>query len=201
MADYKIVSLSKLNEQGLNRLAKLHHSVMRTLLSDLGLSIVLKYYQVAQVDSSVVGLCAISPSSETLGWAIGSPHPEEINSKLRTPLAWFAIQMLRLVFTQPMTFFQLVSSVLSSSNAPAMKKGSVELTYIGVDAKQQGKGLGGELLKAFIEESRKAEYHSIELSVEVENEPAIALYKKNGFQVTQTFSEGRYERHRMELKL
>jgi len=201
MADYRIVPVSELDEKGLVQLAGLHHSVMHTLLSDLGLPILLKYYQVARDDSSVVGLCAVSPSGELLGWGMGSPHPEAINARLRKPLIWFMMQMLRVMLTRPMIFFQLVSSVLSSSNVPDMKKDSIELTYIGVDASQQGKGMGGELLHAFIEESRKAGYHSIELSVEVENEPAIALYKKNGFQITQTFSEGRYQRHRMELKL
>jgi ribosomal protein S18 acetylase RimI-like enzyme len=39
------------------------------------------------------------------------------------------------------------------------------------------------------------------LSVERENAPAIALYEKAGFKLVKTFSEGRYRRHRMELKL
>jgi len=49
--------------------------------------------------------------------------------------------------------------------------------------------------------SRETRYRSVVLSVEKDNEPAIALYQKAGFKITKTFSEGRYERHRMELIL
>ena len=77
----------------------------------------------------------------------------------------------------------------------------MELTYIGVAPNQRSKGLGGELLNAFIQASRLKGCHSVVLSVETENALAIALYEKAGFKITKTFSEGRYQRHRMELIL
>jgi ribosomal protein S18 acetylase RimI-like enzyme len=61
--------------------------------------------------------------------------------------------------------------------------------------------LGKGLLNTFIETSREAGYRSVVLSVEKDNEPAIALYQKAGFKIIKTFSEGHYERHRMELIL
>jgi ribosomal-protein-alanine N-acetyltransferase len=82
-----------------------------------------------------------------------------------------------------------------------MEKDALELTYIGVASSHQGKGLGRALLDKFVEESRAREYHSVVLSVEEENKAAIPLYEKSGFKITKTFSEGRYQRHRMELTL
>ena len=82
-----------------------------------------------------------------------------------------------------------------------MKSGAIELTYIGVAPNQRNKGLGRKLLDAFIEASRSSGYHSVVLSVEMENAPAIALYEKAGFKIIQSFSEGRYKRHRLELIL
>ena len=199
--DYELVALSQLKDDHLKQLAQLHHSVMHTLLADLGLPMVLRYYQIACSDNSVVGICALNPSKKIIGWAIGSPHPDKINSSLRTPLIWFILQMLRLVFTRPLVFWQLISSVLSPFAETEMKSDAIELTYIGVEADQRGRGLGKDLLNAFIEASRAAGYRSVKLSVEKENESAIALYKKTGFKITKTFSEGRYERHRMELIL
>jgi ribosomal protein S18 acetylase RimI-like enzyme len=199
--DYTLVEFSQLDTDGMNHLAALHHSVMPTLLSDLGLPLVLRYYQVAGDDRSVVGICAVSPSDEMLGWALGSPHPDLINSHLRTPFTWFLFQMLRLTLTRPMVLWQLVSSVLGSSGQPAMKSDTIELTYIGVAPNQRNKGLGRKLLDAFIEVSRSSGYRSIVLSVEMENTPAVALYEKAGFKTIQSFSEGRYKRHRMELVL
>lgn len=183
------------------KLAVLHHSVMQTLLSDLGMSIVLKYYQVARSDPSVIGIGAFNPSNEIVGWAIGSPDPGAVNAKMRQPLPWFMMQMIRVGITRPLVFMQLISSVLSSSSDMEMSAGAIELTYIGVSPTYQGMGLGRTLLNKFIELSRGKGYHSIVLSVEEENKSAIALYEKSGFRTIKTFTEGRYQRHRMELNI
>lgn len=197
----KFISLSQLNDTDIKQLAALHHSVMHTLLSDLGLPMVLRYYQIARSDLSVVGIAAIHDSNEIIGWAMGSPHPDRINSRLRTPLLWFAIQILRVIFTRPRVLWQLISSVIFSSAQMELTNGAIELTYIGVESGQRGKGLGKNLLKQFIEASRESGYQSIVLSVETDNKPAISLYEKSGFKVIKTYSEGRYQRHRMELIL
>ena len=199
--DDRLVEFSQLTSEDLKRLAVLHHSVMHTLLSDLGLPIVWRYYQIAQRDRQTIGHCVISDSGEILGWAMGSPHPDRITLQLRLPLVWFLIQMLRITLTRPVVLWQLISSVFSASAQGELKLRAVELTYIGVTSGQRGKGLGRILLNAFIDASRKNGYRSVVLSVEKENSPAIALYEKSGFRIIKTFSEGRYQRHRMELTL
>jgi ribosomal protein S18 acetylase RimI-like enzyme len=200
--DVRLVALSQLAAEDLKRLAVLHHSVMHTLLSDLGLPIVWRFYQIAQRDRETLGFCAVSASGELLGWAMGSPHPDRINAQLRAPLSWFLFQMLRVTLTRPAVLWQLVTSVLSTSNQTAQQSDdTMELTYIGVSPAHQGKGIGRQLLSAFIEASRANGFRSIVLSVEKENPPAIQLYKEAGFRIIKTFSEGRYQRHRMELTL
>jgi ribosomal protein S18 acetylase RimI-like enzyme len=199
--DYELLWLSQLDENGIKRLAGLHYSVMHTLLSDLGLPMVLRYYQVARVDRNVIGFSAMASSGDLLGWAIGSPYPDMINSRLRTPLMWFGLQVLRLAFTRPAVLWQLICSVFSASGQPGMEKGAIELTYIGVIPDQRGRGIGRGLLKTFIEKSRMAGHRSVVLSVEEENSPAIAMYERAGFKIIKSFSEGRYQRHRMELLL
>jgi ribosomal protein S18 acetylase RimI-like enzyme len=57
------------------------------------------------------------------------------------------------------------------------------------------------MLAAFIEAARSAGYNSVALSVETDNPSAVALYTKHGFQITQSFQEGRFLRHRMEYQL
>lgn len=199
--DSRLIQFSELTDEDLKRLAMLHQSVMHTLLSDLGLPMVLRYYQIAHADSSVIGLCAHTDSDDILGWAIGSPHPDRISAGLRSPLAWFIPQMLRVIFTHPLVLWQLLSSVLSASGEAGLKPDAIELTYIGVAPGQRGKGLGKELLNAFVQASRLKGYRSVVLSVEKENSPAVSLYEKAGFKVIKTFTEGRYQRHRMELNL
>jgi len=194
-----ITPLSKLDSSGLARLAALHQPVMHTLLSDLGLPVVRRYYEICQQDSSVVGFCAISSNGETIGWAVGSSHPDEINARLRAPLTWFAGQMLRLALTRPATLVQLAQSVFSASDVNVIQPGQIELTYIGVAPSARGQGLGKALLAAFVDASRIAGYHSVVLSVEIDNPEAIALYTKAGFKATRTFREGRFLRQRMEF--
>lgn len=196
---YELIPLSQLDEDGMKQLAGLHHSVIHTLLSDLGVPMVLRYYQIARLVSDVIGFYAITPSGEILGWAMGSSHPDRINSRLQTPFVWFMIQMFRLLFTRPLVLWQLISSVLSALAQEDIRSNSIELTYIGVVLNQRSKGLGKKLLNAFIEASREKGYRSVILSVEIDNKPAIALYEKSGFRVIKTYSEGRYQRHRMEL--
>src|SRR5690349_18296979 len=176
--DFTLTPLSKLDSAGLDHLAALHQSVMHTLLSDLGLPIVQRYYQACQEDPTVIGLCAVSHSAEILGWAVGSPHPDALNARLRQPPGWFAGQMLRLAFTHPRVFLQLLTSVLSSSTQMETGPGALELTYIGVAPSARGQGLGAALLKAFADVARAAGYRSIVLSVETDNPEAVALYTK-----------------------
>ncbi|HLO14855.1 MAG TPA: N-acetyltransferase [Anaerolineales bacterium] len=199
--EYELIALSQLDNGQIKRLSALHCSVMHTLLADLGLPVVLRYYQVAQANRDVLGFCAVSQSGELLGWAIGSSQPDMINARLRTPLLWFAAQILRLALTRPGVLWQLITSVVSSSSQADMKNGAMELTYIGVASNQRGRGLGKELLNAFIKSSQTKGYRSVVLSVEQENVPATSLYEKAGFKIIKSFSEGHYQRHRMELIL
>ena len=191
------IPLAQLDSSSLDALAALHHSVMHTLLSELGLPVVRRYYEICQMDAEVVGICA--GDDECLGWAVGSPYPERINAQLRMPLIWFAGQMLTLAVTRPAILMHLAQSVLSASDANALRPGQIELTYIGVVPTARGRGLGKGLLAAFLEASRAAGYISVALSVETDNPAAITLYTNGGFHITKTFHEGRFERHRMEL--
>jgi ribosomal protein S18 acetylase RimI-like enzyme len=199
--DYHLIEFSQMTVDDIKRVAVLHNSVMHTLLSDVGLPMVLRYYRLAQADPKVLGVCAVSASGDVIGWATGSPHPDKINARLRSPMPWFVLQMVRLMFTRPPVFWQLISSVLSTSNQAAIKNDAIELTYIGVSSNKRGMGVGRKLLNAFIESSRSKGYHSVILNVEKENSPAITLYEAAGFKIVKTFSEGRYQRHRMELTL
>ena len=195
--NYTLFSLSKLNPGQTRQLARLHQRAMHSLLTDLGLPLIEQYYQIARADASVIGLCALGADGNPLGWAIGSPNPNQFNGRLREAPGWFALLMLRALFMNPKLIWQILVSARSMS--VAMKKGAVELTYIGVDSSVRKQGLGRELLRAFIEAAREKKYKSIELSVEADNSAAIAMYTRAGFIVIASFKEGAFNRYRMEL--
>jgi ribosomal protein S18 acetylase RimI-like enzyme len=198
--EYTIQPFANLDNHSLERVALLHQSIMHNLLTDLGFAIILRYYQIARSDPSVIGFCAVSSSHEILGWAVGSPDPHALNARMQIPSSWLLKQMLSLAVTRLVVFSQVLFSVFYASQHK-LSPCTVELTYIGVAPEVQGSGIGRALLKAFTEASLSAGYDFIELTTETENLHALAMYEKSGFVVKRTFREGRFERYRMERKL
>ena len=194
-----LLPVSQLNDQQIAKLARLHQGVLHSLLTDLGLPIVERYYQMACKDSTVIGFCTLSESGQPLGWAIGSPKPDQLNGRLREPLLWFISQMIRVLITRPRVIGQLLTSMRTVS-AP-LPLGAIELTYLGVEPSVRRQGIGREVLRSFLQAAQDSKYHSVVLSVEAENKDAIALYTMAGFRITETFTEGNFHRNRMELTL
>ena len=198
--EFTLRPFASLGDQALERIAALHHEVMHNLLTDLGRPLILRYYQTARSDPSVIGFCAFSSSQEVLGWVVGSPDPFAVNRRLRKPFFWFLQRMLLLILCHPSAFFQMVFSVLHSSQQ-RLAIHTIELTYIGVAPEAQAQGIGRSLLNAFLKASRSAGYLSVELTTETDNRHALGLYRKSGFAVKNASREGRFERYRMERKL
>ena len=197
--NYRVIPLSQLGKEQVIELATLHHRVMHTLLTDLGLPIVEKYYQIACADPAVLGFCALSESGSPLGWSIGSANPDQLNRRLRESKLWFALQMLRTLVTHPQVIRQLLVSVRTTS--VPLPVGVFEWIYLGVDASARGQGLGYELMNDIVQAAREQNFKAVVLSVEAENKGAIALYTRAGFKIIDTFTEGSFHRHRMELIL
>ncbi len=197
-----IIPLAQLPASQLPALAALHSQTMPTLLTRLGADFVLHYYQLAQKDASALALVAQpAPGALPLAYAVGSPHPGRLNAGLRQPLGRFVSRLTGVALRHPLVLLDLAQSVLFSSPANQLPSGAVELTYIGVAPQARGKGLGGQILQAFLQAARAAGYSAAALSVETDNAAAIALYTRAGFHITQTFQEASYHRHRMEYCL
>ena len=66
---------------------------------------------------------------------------------------------------------------------------NTSIATIAVKDKYRGKGIGNMLLSKIIEQSIEKGFTSIDLEVRKSNEPAITLYKNNGFKVISTRKE------------
>lgn len=196
--EYRIVPFQQLNDEQTAEIAKLHRAVLHSLLAELGLPFLERYYQIARNDVEVIGFCALSDAGNPLGWVVGTSKPDQVNGRLKEPFFWFVSQLLRVLLVRPSLIWQLVVSSRSSSFE--LKDGYIELVYIGVSPSARGQGLGRALMDAFVQAS-KGKYHCVTLSVEEENAEAIRLYTKAGYQITQTVVEGKFKRHRMELNI
>jgi ribosomal protein S18 acetylase RimI-like enzyme len=199
--DRSITPLSELSASGLQGVAALHCAVMPTLLTDLGLTLTQRYYEIAARDPAVIGFASLAANDSAMGWVVGSKDPAELAARLRRPLGGFARQLALLTLTRLRVILQLARTVLSPAQENIIQPGEIELTYIGVAESARGQGLGAELARRFFAASVEAGYNRVSLSVEAENESAIGLYRRLGFETVKEFQEGRFHRLRMCVKL
>lgn len=198
--NYALHKLTELNPALLPRLAEIHMGD-RGLLSKLGYPFVLRYFEIAYKDPRVIGVYAQDDETgELMGYGIASPEPESLTSQLTNDKSWFIKEIIKLFFTRPFVFIQLVISSITIKGQ-MNEAGAIECVYFSVDPKFRGQKLGRTLQKALMDESRKAGYKKIFASIETWNKASLAATLSNGFTIARTFREGIYHRHRMESKL
>lgn len=198
--NYTLHDLKKISPDWLPRLAEIHMGD-RGLLSRLGYPFVLRYFEIAYKDPRVIGVVAQdNETSELMGYGIASPEPESLTSQLTNDKSWFIKEIVKLFFTRPHVFVQLVISSITIKSQ-MNEEGAIECMYFSVDPKYRGQKLGRALQKALMDESRKAGYKKMFASIETWNKASLAATRSNGFTIARTFREGIYHRHRMETKL
>lgn len=82
-------------------------------------------------------------------------------------------------------FVLLVGKTIAGSAIILWRRGSTKahLYTIAVDPKFQGRGLGRKLLDRCLREARSRSCDRFSLEVRADNKPAIALYKKMGYEI------------------
>ncbi len=198
---YTLYPIQKIDPLLLIPMAKLHESALRILLSELGFPFVLRYFQIAANDPNVIGFYAMSDSEQLIGYVVGTPKPNELNSQLTKPLLWFIGQCLRVLFTRPQVLWQAIVSSLTLSKQIASEVDAIEVVYMSVDPQARGQGLGRALMQAFDDASRLAGYKRVLGSQELDSTASINLLSSLGYKVLYTFREGHYNRQRIELLL
>lgn len=167
----------------------------------MGLPFVVRYFEAAATDPQAIGFYATAESGEVVGYVVGTPRPDELNSRLRAPATWFVRQCVRLLFTRPTILLQAMVSAMTLRKQIAAEADAVEVVYMSVDPSVRGQGLGRALMTAFHDASRAAGYKRVLGSQELGNDISIGLLGSMGYKVKYNFREGRYHRQRIELIL
>jgi len=198
--NYSILHLKKLPIELLPRLAEIHMGD-RGLLSKLGYPFVLRYFEIAYKDPRVIGVFVQdNDSGQVIGYGIASPKPESLTSKLTQDRSWFIKQIIKLFFTRPFVFVQLIISSITIKGQ-MNEADTIECVYFSVDPKFRGQKIGRTIQKTLMDESRKSGYKKMLASIETWNKASLSATLANGFTIAKTFREGQYHRHRMESKL
>ena len=198
--NYSILDLKILPIELLPRLAEIHMGD-RGLLSKLGYPFVLRYFEIAYKDPRVIGVFAQdNDSGQVIGYGIASSEPESLTSKLTQDRSWFIKQIIKLFFTRPFVFVQLIISSITIKGQ-MNEAGAIECVYFSVDPDFRGQKVGRTIQKALMDESRKFGYTKMLASIETWNKASLSATLANGFTIAKTFREGQYHRYRMESKL
>ena len=171
------------------------------LLSKLGTPFVLRYFKNAVKDEQAFGFYAQDDeTNEIMGFSLASPEPSSLTSSLTEDKDWFIKNILKVIFTRPLAFLQMVISSVTI-RGQMYEPNTIECVYFTVDPKFRGRGLGRSLQKALMDEGRKRGYKKIYASVETWNIASLKATQANGFKIIKTFREGLYHRHRLESEL
>ena len=87
------------------------------------------------------------------------------------------------------------NQVLANHNEA--EKDEYLIAHLAVNEQFRRQGIGQALLAKGVEEARRKGYSKLVLEVEIGNEKAIALYRKSGFEITNTV---RYEELAQKFK-
>lgn len=106
------------------------------------------------------------------------------------PFFWYSVGAF---FRKPKVFMRLVRALLKPSEAKR-EEAYVELSSIGVEPDQKGKGIGSLLIAELKKNTDFEKFAYINLETDAENnEGANRFYQKNGFVLSRTYQthEGR----------
>ncbi len=197
---YTLHSLKNISPELLPRIAQIQlHDA--GLLSKLGYAFVLRYFENAIQDEKAFGFYAQDDETkEIMGFSLASPEPSALTSALTKDKIWFIKNILKVLFTKPLTFFQMIISSITIQSQMD-EPNTIECVYFTVDPKYRGNKLGRTLQKALMDEGRKRGYKKIFASVETKNIASLKATQANGFTIIKTFREGAYHRHRLESNL
>lgn len=195
---YAIQPLNALKPEQLPEIAKLHLED-HGLLTQLGYPFVLRYFKIVIRDPRAIGVLAIDDQTQKIiGYNIASPEPSALTSQLADDKFWFVKEILKVIFTRPAAFMQLLISSVTIKSRMKDEADALESLYLTIDEAYRGQKVGRTLQQGLFAEARKAGYKRIVGSIETWNEASLRMCQSNGFVIKKTFREGKFIRYRIE---
>jgi len=164
-------------------------------LSFLGPGFLKEFYNSFTVDSAGIGFVAQDPQTkEVYGVIVGPFNPAGYFKRLLKRRWWaFCMASLTAVLKKPSVISRLFRAVFYRGDAPRTESLSL-LSSIAVSPDIQSKGLGRQLVDAFVNEVKKRGGKGVFLTTDAENNDKVnCFYQNRGFVLESSYvtPEGR----------
>ena len=177
-----------LGPEHVNQVARLHCATLTGLLSELGGAAARAFYAGCVRAGSAAAFVYVN-EGEVRGFVLGSTRPDTLKQAVvrKNPVGTLA-GMLVGILRKPAGLAWLLRSYKGPDEG-SYDPQTPELTYLAVAPEGRGSGIGGRLVDAFTRAMRDAGVPAYELSVDDENERAIAFYEGRGFRLIGRYRE------------
>lgn len=182
------------------RVAELHCRALRGLLSAMGPATAAAFYEGYLASPRCVAFVD-EHAGVVRGFVLGSADPERMRrDALRANPRGILRGMVATVFRRPGVLRQLADGA-TGLRGGGFDARAPELIYIAVREDARGAGVGSALLAAFHSALRGKGVGRYELSVETDNQEAVAFYESRGLRQTGTYRQfgTTYCRYALEL--
>jgi ribosomal protein S18 acetylase RimI-like enzyme len=194
------VVVAPFRREHVGRVAVLHCRALPGLLSALGSAAAAAFYEGYLASPRCVAF--VDEQDATLrGFVLGSDDPETMRrDALRANTSGIALRTGASLLRRPRALLYLVGAAAGPRQG-GFDPRAPELTYIAVREEARGAGVGSALLAAFDAGLRLRGVARYELSVEADNEAAMAFYEAKGLKPTGSYRQfGRtYRRYAKQL--
>jgi ribosomal protein S18 acetylase RimI-like enzyme len=190
------MAIKTINDSDLNEVVHIHQKAFKGfLMTLLGQKFLYEYYRLVLSYPGNICLLYKTDNGQILGFAAGYINPARFYSELKEKKIKLILSALMHIASRPRLWKRILDSYRYAdinSSAHNGEINTVELASIAVDPDVQNKGIGRELLSAFIIEAKKRDASKVVLTTDAEdNEHVNKFYKKAGFNIQGTFEKSK----------
>jgi len=190
------MAIKTISDSDLNEVVHIHQKAFKGfLMTLLGQKFLYEYYHLVLNYPDNISLIYETDNGQILGFATGYMNPARFYSELKKRKIKLILSALMHIALRPRLWKRILDSYRYAdihSSANNSEKDTAELASIAVDPDLQNKGVGRELLSAFINEAMTRDASKVVLTTDAEdNEHVNKFYKKAGFSIQGTFEKSK----------
>lgn len=183
------MNIRKAEQKDIESIVVIHCNAFKGFfLTSLGEDFLRLYYSKFVASDETVAMVA-EEEGNILGFSAATKVCKGFNGRLiKQNILSFGMLSLKLVFTNPGALLRLAKNLTKKGDDVQDDEEYAELYSIGVDSKQQGKGIGKKLLYKTEEILKESGVERVSLTTDYENnENTVRFYRSMGYETLYEF--------------